>query len=76
MFLAAYAMLWNNALLRSERHSLVSRYLDLLDDSDMDQAALNAASKTIMGFTEENVPKKAIENSSRDANPKAEDTDG
>lgn len=57
--LAAYAVVFREGLLRSERHSLAQRYIEALGDSDMDQAARDALSRTILGFVEETKPKKA-----------------
>jgi len=53
-------------LLRSERYSLASRYIDMLDDGDMDQATRDAAAKTIDGFMAESMPKKALPGTTRD----------
>jgi hypothetical protein len=58
-------------LLRSERHSLATRVMDMLDDGDMDPATRAAMAKTIDGFMEEGVPKKSLPRSPR-ASPKGE----
>ncbi len=58
--IAIYAIGRKPDLLRSERYSLVSRYMDLLDDGDMDQATRDAAAKTIDGFMGESVPKRTL----------------
>lgn len=71
--IAIYAITRRSDLLRSERHSLVSRVIDLLDDGDMDQATRAAMAKTIDGFMGESVPKKAIPRSPRPARPKGDE---
>jgi len=63
--LAIFAIMRRPDLLRSERYSLVSRYIDMLDDGDMDQATRDAMARTIDGFTEESVRKNALPGSTR-----------
>ncbi|HEY1933942.1 MAG TPA: hypothetical protein VGG99_18175 [Acetobacteraceae bacterium] len=63
--IAIFAILRRPDLLRSERYSLASRYIDLLDDGDMDQATRDAAAKTIDGFMQEGVPKRTLPDSPR-----------
>jgi hypothetical protein len=55
-----YAVLRKPELLRSERYSLMQRYMDVLDNSDMDAAAQERLGKLISGFAEEPRPKKAL----------------
>jgi hypothetical protein len=57
---AIFAIVRRPDLLRSERYSLVSRYIDILDDGDMDQATRDAMAKTIDSFTEVSVRKNAL----------------
>ena len=71
--LAVYGIVRRPELLRSERHSLVSRFIDLLDDGDMDQATRAAMAKTIDGFMEESVPKKAMPRNLRTSRPKGDE---
>ncbi len=58
--LAGYAVLRKPELLRSERYSLLHRYIDVLDNSDMDAATQERLGKMISGFAEEPRPKKAV----------------
>ena len=58
--LAGYAVLRKPELLRSERYSLLQRYIDVLGHSDMDAAAQERLGKLISSFAEEPQPKKAI----------------
>jgi hypothetical protein len=67
---ALFAITRRSDLLRSERHSVVSRVIDLLDDGDMDQPTRVAMAKTIDGFMAESVPKKAITRSPQPPRPK------
>lgn len=64
--IAIYAVMRKPDLLRSERYSLVNRYIDLLEDGDMDQTTRDAAAKTIDGYMEESVPKRTLSGSKRD----------
>jgi hypothetical protein len=48
--LAAFAVLARPGLLRSERHSLVTRYLELLGDSDMDTPARDSAERAVLRY--------------------------
>ena len=57
--MAAYAIVFREDLLRSERHSLVVRYIQALGDSDMDAATRGELRRTILGFAEEKTEKKA-----------------
>lgn len=57
---AGYAVLRKPELLRSERYSLLQRYIDVLDNSDMDAAAQERLGKLISGFAEEPRPKRAV----------------
>lgn len=59
VLMGVYAIVFREGLLRSERHSLVQRYIEALGDSDMDPAARNALGRTILDFTDEKTPKKA-----------------
>jgi hypothetical protein len=59
LVLAAYAVIFREDLLRSERHSLVVRYIQALGDGDMDAATRAELRRTIIGFAEEKRPKKA-----------------
>jgi hypothetical protein len=72
--LAVYAVLHKPDLLRSERYSLFNRYFDMLGDAEMDQAARDAAGKTILGFIEPAVPKHA--RNDRSGNTTASNEDG
>jgi hypothetical protein len=63
--MAIFAIVRRPDLLRSERYSLVSRYIDMLDDGDMDQATRDAMAKTIDGFSEVSVRKNALPRSAR-----------
>ena len=58
--LAGYAVLRKPELLRSERYSLMHRYMDVLDNSDMDAATQERLGQMISGFAEEPRPKKAV----------------
>jgi hypothetical protein len=58
--IAIFAIWRRPELLRSERHSLISRYIDLLDDGDMDQSSRDAVGRMIDSFSEEPVPKSAL----------------
>jgi hypothetical protein len=64
--IAIYAIGQKPDLLRSERYSLARRYIDMLDDGDMDQATRDAAAKTIDGFMAEIVPKKSLPSATRE----------
>jgi hypothetical protein len=68
--IAIFAILRRPDLLRSERYSLANRYVDLLDDGDMDQAARDSAAKTIEGFMQESVPKRTLPDIPRNARSK------
>jgi hypothetical protein len=70
---AIFAIVWRPDLLRSERYSLVSRYIDMLDDGDMDQATRDAVAKTIDGFSEPSVRKNALPGSAGTLRPRGDE---
>jgi hypothetical protein len=47
-----YALLVRPELLRSERHSLLTRFFDVIGDSEMDATARERISLAILGATE------------------------
>ncbi len=57
--LAAYAVLYKPDLLRSERYSLLNRYIELAGDNEMSTTGRAALDRTMLAFLDEDVPKKA-----------------
>ena len=57
---AIYAVVWKPDLLRSERYSLASRYIDLVGDSEMSITDRAALDRTMLAFLDEDVPKQAV----------------
>jgi hypothetical protein len=53
-----YALVWKPELLRSESHSLLTRYFDVLEDSEMDAKTRERLSNVILGSAEELLPKR------------------
>jgi hypothetical protein len=74
MFLASYAVLWKPDLLRSERHSLLNRYLDVLEDSDTSKSTRDRFGRVIIGYAEEHVSKgQAVDRDQKGPGSKGED---
>jgi threonine/homoserine efflux transporter RhtA len=57
--LAIFAIVRRPDLLRSERYSLVNRYIDVVGDDEMNRIDTTALDRTMLAFLEEDVPKKA-----------------
>ena len=57
--IAIFAVMRKPDLLRSERYSLVSRYIDLVGDNEMNTTDRAALDRTMLAFLDEDVPKKA-----------------
>lgn len=60
ILLAAFSVLRRPELLRSERHTLTSRYFDLLGDSDMSEDQRESAERALLGYMGGNVSKKQV----------------
>ena len=58
--LAIFAIVRRPDLLRSERYSLVNRYIDVVGDNEMNRTDRAALDRTMLAFLEEDVPKKAV----------------
>jgi hypothetical protein len=58
--IAIYATLFKEHLLRSERHSLTTRLIDALGDSDMDPASRNSLSTAIPDLLIEHKTKRDV----------------
>jgi hypothetical protein len=54
----AYSLVLKPELLRSERHSLLTRFFDVLGDSDMDAVARERVGHAILDAAEPRVPKR------------------
>lgn len=58
--LPIYAALFRRELLRSEKFSLAVRYIDALEDNEMDPDARERLGKVIDGFAEPPVPRRVV----------------
>jgi hypothetical protein len=70
-----YALFRRPELLRSESHSLLTRYFDVLEDSEMDPATRERVSNVILGSAEELLPKRLAETGQRKAQGGAQERD-
>jgi len=57
---AIFAIVRRPDLLRSERYSLVNRYIDVVGDNEMNRPDRAGLDRTVLAFLEEDVPKKAV----------------
>ena len=57
---AADAVLHKPDLLRSERYSVLNRYIDLVGDNEMSTTDRATLDRTMLAFLDEDVPKKAV----------------
>ena len=65
MLAFGYALLVKPALLRSERHALLTRYFEVLGDSDMNATARERVSHAILDVVEPLVPKRLVKDDPR-----------